>query len=88
MAFRIDYKRADWTPADEVFGHLVAYADDASVPGYPYPLLAAHNQIRLTPAEITELRYMLQNRAIVEGLSQGDWELLFSDFHEALDAEL
>lgn len=87
-AFRVDVNREDEILPDTIFSVLSNLASDPSVLGYPYPLAAIHNHVRITSSEIEDLRYRLQQKALQKGISTLDWDLLFSDFHEVLNLDL
>ncbi len=84
-AFRVDVNRYDKTDPTHVFAALSRISHDPSYMGYPYPLAAVHNMVRIEPSLIEDLRYRLQTFALQEGVGQQDWDMLFSDFHELLD---
>ncbi len=88
FGFRIDVNR--FGPADEgeAFSGLSWLSGDPVFLGYPYPLAAAHNIARVTSSEVEDIRYKLQSMAFTQGISQADWDLLFTDFHEILNADL
>lgn len=88
FGFRVDVNRFDPVDADHIFSALSWLSGDPSFLGYPYPLAAAHNIARVTLSEIEDIRYKLQSSAFERGISQADWDLLFSDFHEILNADL
>jgi hypothetical protein len=87
-AFRVDINREDQVPPDLIFSALSEYSSDPSVLGYPYPLTAAHNMVRIRSSEIEDIKYRLQQKALQNGISSVDWDLLFSDFHQVLNADL
>jgi len=88
FAFRIDINRFDPVDAEPVFSVLSYLSGDPAFPGYPYPLAAAHKLSRITSSEIEDIRYKLQSRAFEKGITTADWDLLFTDFHEVLNADL
>jgi hypothetical protein len=88
FGFRIDVNRFDPVDANHIFSTLSWLSGDPSFLGYPYPLAAAHSVARITLSEIEDIRYKLQSSAFERGISQTDWDLLFSDFHEILNADL
>jgi hypothetical protein len=71
-----------------VFSFLSNLASDPAFLGYPYPLAAAHHLCRITAGEVEDIRYRLQSKALEKGISTADWDLLFTDFHEVLNADL
>ena len=87
-AFRVDVNREDDVSPDAIFSVLSDLASSPQALGYPYPLAAIHNQVRIASSEIDDLRYRLQQKALQKGISTVDWDLLFSDFHEVLDLDL
>lgn len=88
FGFRIDVNRFDPVDADTIFSFLSHLSGDPAFLGYPYPLAAVHNISRITLSEIEDIRYKLQSRAFEKGISTSDWDLLFTDFHEILNADL
>ena len=88
FAFRIDVNRFDQVDPKVVFSFLSELSGDPAFLGYPYPLAAAHNLARITKGEVEDIRYRLQSRALEKGISTADWDLLFTDFHEVLNADL
>jgi hypothetical protein len=88
FGFRVDVNRLDPAAAEFVFSALSDMAGDPAFLGYPYPLAAAHNTARVTLSEVEDIRYKLQSRAFEKGISAADWDLLFTDFHEILNADL
>ena len=88
FGFRIDINRVDPVDADLVFSVLSHLSGDPAFLGYPYPLAAVHNISRITLSEIEDIRYKLQSKAFEKGITTSDWDLLFTDFHEVLNADL
>ena len=88
FGFRIDVNRFDPVEAHTIFSFLSHLSGDPAFLGYPYPLAAVHNISRITRSEIEDIRYKLQSRAFEKGISTTDWDLLFTDFHEILNADL
>ena len=88
FGFRIDVNRFDPVDANLIFSYLSHLSGDPAFLGYPYPLAAVHNISRITLSEIEDIRYKLQSRAFEKGISTADWDLLFTDFHEVLNADL
>ena len=88
FGFRIDVNRFTETGADEIFSNLSWLSGDPAFLGYPYPLAAAHSISRITSSEVEDIRYKLQSEAFAGGISQADWDLLFTDFHEILNADM
>jgi hypothetical protein len=86
--FRIDVNKFDPVDANLIFSYLSHLSGDPAFLGYPYPLAAVHNIARITVAEIEDIRYKLQSKAFEKGISISDWDLLFTDFHEVLNADL
>ncbi|MGB3092818.1 MAG: DNA double-strand break repair nuclease NurA [Candidatus Zixiibacteriota bacterium] len=88
FAFRIDVSRIDPVDANVIFSILSHLSGDPAFLGYPYPLAAVHNVSRVSLSEIEDIRYKLQSRAFERGISLSDWDLLFTDFHQVLNADL
>jgi len=88
FAFRVDVNRFDPVDPNLVFSFLSNLASDPAFLGYPYPLAAAHHLCRITAGEVEDIRYRLQSKALEKGISTADWDLLFTDFHEVLNADL
>lgn len=88
FAFRVDINRFDQVDPNVVFSLLSNLSGDPSFLGYPYPLAAVHNLSRITMGEVEDIRYRLQSKALEKGISTADWDLLFTDFHEVLNADL
>lgn len=88
FGFRIDVNRFDPVDVNLIFSFLSHLSGDPAFLGYPYPLAAVHNISRVTFSEIEDIRYKLQSKAFEKGISTADWELLFTDFHEVLNADL
>ena len=88
FAFRIDVNRFDSVDPNLIFCILSYLSNDPAFLGYPYPLAAVHNISRITLSEIEDIRYKLQSRAFEKGITVSDWDLLFTDFHEVLNADL
>ncbi len=88
FAFRVDVNRFDQVNPNIVFSFLSNLSSDPAFLGYPYPLAAAHNLARITKGEVEDVRYRLQSKALEKGISTADWDLLFADFHEVLNADL
>lgn len=87
-AFRVDVNRLDQTEPEKIFSWLSNLSSDPAFLGYPYPLAAAHNRVRVLGSEIEDIKYRLQSKALEKGISSADWDLLFRDFHEVLNADL
>jgi hypothetical protein len=88
FAFRVDVNRFDQIDPNVVFSFLSNLSSDPAFLGYPYPLAQAHNLARITTGEVEDIRYRLQSKALEKGISTADWDLLFTDFHEVLNADL
>jgi hypothetical protein len=88
FGFRIDVNRFDPVDASLVFSFLSHLSSDPAFLGYPYPLAAAHNISRITLSEVEDIKFKLQSRAFEKGITTADWDLLFTDFHEVLNADL
>lgn len=87
-AFRVDMNRLDNTEPEKIFSWLSNLSSDPAYLGYPYPLAAVHNRVRVLGSEIEDIKYRLQSKALEKGISSADWDLLFRDFHEILNADL
>ena len=88
FGFRVDVNRLDRVKPEIIFSCLSELSSDPAYLGYPYPLAAIHNQVRITPSEIEDIKNRLQSKALETGISQADWDLLFMDFHHILNADL
>jgi hypothetical protein len=88
FAFRTDVNRIDPVDPGLIFSVLSYFSSDPAFLGYPYPLAAAHNLSRIVLSEVEDIRHKLQSKAFERGVSSSDWDLLFSDFHEVLNADL
>ncbi len=88
FAFRVDINRFDQVDPNVIFSFLSELSSDPAFLGYPYPLAAVHNLARMTTGEVEDIKYRLQSKALEQGISTGDWDLLFTDFHEILNADL
>ena len=88
FAFRMDVNRFDPVDVNSIFSNLSYLSGDPAFLGYPYPLAAVHNISRITLSEIYDIRYKLQSKAFEKGITTSDWDLLFTDFHEVLNADL
>jgi hypothetical protein len=88
FGFRTDVNRFGPADEDEAFSGLSWLSGDPAFLGYPYPLAAAHSVARVTSSEVEDIRFKLQSMAFAQGISQADWDLLFTDFHEILNADL
>ncbi len=88
FAFRVDINQLDPVDVNLIFSILSFFAGDPAFLGYPYPLAEAHNLSRITLSEIEDIRYKLQSKAFEKGVTTTDWDLLFVDFHELLNADL
>ncbi|HDP69879.1 MAG TPA: DNA double-strand break repair nuclease NurA [Actinobacteria bacterium] len=83
--FRIDINRFDPASPKKIMEMLATASSDPVYMGYPYPLAAIHNLVRIDPHEKEDLYYQLQGLALKEGVKMEEWEALFSNFHELLD---
>jgi hypothetical protein len=88
FGFRIDVNRFDPIDVNFIFSSLSHLSSDPAFLGYPYPLAAVHNISRITLSEVEDIRFKLQSRAFEKGITTSDWDLLFTDFHEVLNADL
>lgn len=85
FAFRVDINRFDEERPATIMAALAAASQDPAYMGYPYPLAAIHNRVRIEPSMIEDFYYRLQSLALEEGVDIRDWETLFAHFHELLD---
>ena len=88
FAFRVDVNRLQQQSEAETFGILSHLSSDPVILGYPYPLAATHQSVRIHPTEIEDIRYRLQRKALESGITESDWDLLFKDFHLILNQDL
>lgn len=84
-AFRTDVNLPESERPENIFGKISDYCNDASYPGYPFPLAMVHNEVVIDKNFSRDIRYRLQSIALSEDVSMKDWEDLFQDFHEILD---
>ena len=84
-AFRIDLAHCNDHSAKDVFSALSEYATDPFFLGYPYPLAAAHQMVRLTSDELMAFSLRLQDEALRAGVNQNGWNMLFEDYHKILN---
>ncbi len=85
FAFRIDINREDEEKPERILETIAALCQDPVYLGYPYPLAAIHNRVRIAQSEMEDFYFRLQSIALEEGIKMEDWNILFSDFHELLD---
>lgn len=85
FAFRVDINRFDEEKPTTIMATLTGASQDPAYMGYPYPLAAIHNRVRIEPSMIEDFYYRLQSLALEEGVDMRDWETLFAHFHELLD---
>lgn len=85
FAFRIDINREDEEPPENILEAIASLCRDPVYMGYPYPLAAIHNRVRIAQSEIEDFYFHLQSIALEEGIRMEDWNILFSDFHDLLD---
>lgn len=83
-AFRVDVARGPLEPSD-VLARLVGLGSDPAFVGYPYPLARAHQSARVTGYAVTDVRRAFRDALARRGLSLGDIEVLFQDFHDVLN---
>ena len=83
-AFRVDVARGP-SDASEVLARLGGLAHDPAFVGYPYPLARAHVAARVTGYAVADVRRAFRGALSKHGLSDGDVEVLFQDFHEVLN---
>ncbi len=84
-AFRIDINREDEENPEKILETIASLSQDPVYLGYPYPLAAIHNRVRIAESEIEDFYFRLQSLALEEGIKMEDWNILFSDSHELLD---
>jgi len=85
FAFRTDINIKESREPQGIFRKVLPYCVDPMYLGYPYPLAHAHNSVVVDRSMAEDLRFQLESSAITSGIPPGDWEMLFSDFHEVLD---
>jgi hypothetical protein len=88
QAFRIDLSVRNRRKAGEIFKDLGFLSSDPFFTGYPYPLAAVHQAVRLSEDELLGLRTHLWQIAVKAGISEDEWELLFEDYHDTLNYDV
>ncbi len=88
LTFRIDLSRSNSKKPSEVFSGLSKLATDPFFIGYPYPLAAVHQMVRLSEDELYGFMMRLQDIALRKGVDQSRWDLLFADYHRVLNFDL
>ena len=88
QAYRIDIYINNSRSAGELFEALGFLSSDPFFSGYPYPLAAVHQAVRLSEEELLGLRIRLKQVAVEAGVSDDEWSLLFEDFHDTLNYDL
>ncbi|NIR63699.1 MAG: DNA double-strand break repair nuclease NurA [candidate division Zixibacteria bacterium] len=88
LAFRIDLSKVSKRKPFEIFAQLSELATDPFFLGYPYPLAAVHQMVRLSEDELYGFMLRLQSIALQKGIEQSRWDLLFADYHRILNFDL
>jgi hypothetical protein len=88
LAFRIDLSRFNIGAAADVLAGLSSLATDPFFLGYPYPLAAAHQMVRLSGDELYGFALRLRDKAILSGIDEGRWDILFGDYHYILNHDV
>jgi len=70
--------------AARAFPALAAYAADARLPGYPYPLVDAHRTALIDIDLAEEIRHDLLFAVAERGMGYGEFHDLFGDYHDEL----
>ncbi len=84
--FRIDaYPEDRLLPESGVLAMLSRYSADPSYLGYPFPLAQVHNASIIRRSEAALLAHRIEEEAVARGMSPGEWEGLFMNFHDVLD---
>lgn len=88
QAYRVDICVNNNMAVDEIFETLAFLCSDPFFSGYPYPLAAVHQAVRLSEDELSGLRLRLKQVAVEAGISDDEWSLLFEDYHDTLNYDL
>jgi hypothetical protein len=88
LAFRIDLSRFNPGAVKDVFAGLSALSTDPFFLGYPYPLAAAHQMVRLSEDELYGFALRLRDKAILSGIDGSRWDILFGDYHYILNQDV
>ncbi|HDS01231.1 MAG TPA: DNA double-strand break repair nuclease NurA [candidate division Zixibacteria bacterium] len=88
ITFRVDLSRSNKKPPSDIFAQLSGLATDPFFLGYPYPLAAVHQMVRLSEDELYGFMMRLQDIALQKGIEQSRWDLLFADYHRILNFDL
>jgi hypothetical protein len=88
LTFRIDLSRSNRKKLSTIFAELSELATDPFFLGYPYPLAAVHQMVRLSEDELYGFMMRLQDVALRKGVDQSRWDLLFADYHRVLNFDL
>ncbi len=88
LAFRIDLSRFNSGTVKEVMAGLSSLSTDPFFLGYPYPLAAVHQMVRLSEDELYGLALRLRDKAILSGIDEGRWDILFGDYHYILNHDV
>ncbi len=86
--FRVDLSRKNNRSASEIFSRLCDLSSDPFFLGYPYPLAAVHQMVRLSDDELLNFRIRLREKAYSAGIADSGWDALFADFHDTLNYDL
>jgi hypothetical protein len=74
----------DEEKAARTFTALAAYAGDARLPGYPYPLADAHRTSLISVDLAEEVRQGLLQQVAGTGMGYAEFQDLFGDYHDEL----
>jgi NurA domain len=88
MAFRVDLSRYNVSSPKKVFAKLIALSNDSFFLGYPYPLAAVHQMVRLSEDDLLGFSLRLKDLALRKGIDERGWEILFADYHNVLNDDL
>jgi hypothetical protein len=87
-AFRVDIARDNTLSTGLIFSILSKFSTDPFFLGYPYPLAAVHQMVRLTADELVAFSLRLQDEALQAGINQSGWNMLFEDYHKILNFDV
>jgi len=88
LAVRVDLSKYNVSTPAEVFTKLSALSNDPFFLGYPYPLAAVHQMVRLSEDQLLGFSLRLKDLAMQTGIDENGWEMLFSDYHNVLNHDL
>jgi hypothetical protein len=87
--FWTDINSYDSISPEIAFTKLAGLCSDPVYMGYPFPLALIHNRVVLTRAQVEDIKYKIQSSALESKIiTLSEWELLFQNFHEMLDANI